>query len=153
MKRPSSHVWQRNDTNLDSAMTPMIDVVFLLLVFFVWTASFQIIEQILPSQMSAQMCSEPVDLVEPPPEKDFDDVVIRIGWEGQQPTWRLNDVPVASLDSLRDQLSTIARAKLDAPVILHPDPLVPLGPVIEVYDLAKLAGFEKVSFAVNPNQR
>ena len=53
MKRPSQLVDQRaSAVDMDSAMTPMIDVVFLLLIFFVWTASFQIVEQILPSEIS-----------------------------------------------------------------------------------------------------
>ena len=78
MKRVSPLVRQGSDTDMDSAMTPMIDVVFLLLVFFVWTASFQIVEQILPSEMSAQFGSDSSDQVDPPPPKDFEDVVVKI---------------------------------------------------------------------------
>ena len=150
MKRPSQLVNQGRDTSMDSAMTPMIDVVFLLLVFFVWTASFQIIEQILPSQMSAQMGAEPSELSEPPPEADFENIVIRIRWDNGQPAWQLNDNPVISIDQLNSQLAAISAVKIDAPVILHPDQIVPLGNVIEVYDLSKLAGFEKISFAITP---
>jgi biopolymer transport protein ExbD len=51
MDRVSSYRRQRRD--LDVKMTPMIDVVFLLLVFFLWTASFRISEQVLPSNISA----------------------------------------------------------------------------------------------------
>ncbi len=137
-------------TDMESAMTPMIDVVFLLLVFFVWTSSFQIIEQILPSQMSAQMGTEPTEIDAPPPEKDFDDVVIRIFWNGQSPSWSINDQPIDSIASMRQRLSDIASVKVDAPVILHPNGVVPLGDVIEVYDVSKLAGFQKIAFAVNP---
>ena len=150
MKRPSQLVNQGRDTSMDAAMTPMIDVVFLLLVFFVWTASFQIIEQILPSQMSAQMGAEPSELSEPPPEADFENIVIRIRWDNGQPAWQLNDNPVISIDQLNSQLAAISAVKIDAPVILHPDQIVPLGNVIEVYDLSKLAGFEKISFAITP---
>ena len=152
MKRPSTVLQTRGDTDLDSAMTPMIDVVFLLLVFFVWTASFQIVEQILASDMKAQMGTDPVEIDQPPPEKDFDDVVIRIGWDGTNPTWRVNKQKVDSLEQLEERLRIIASAKLDAPVILDPDPVVPLGHVIEAYDISKLAGFEQLSFAVNPNK-
>ena len=152
MKRPSQIVDRKGDTSMDAAMTPMIDVVFLLLVFFVWTASFQIIEQILPSQMSAQMGSEPAEANEPPPEADFENVVIRIDWNNERPAWQINDVPVESLDQLREQLSVISAVKIDAPVILHPEQIVPLGNVIEVYDISKLAGFQKVSFAVTPGK-
>ena len=42
MKIPRSHHEQN-----DVAMTPMIDVVFLLMIFFVCTASFEIVEEIL----------------------------------------------------------------------------------------------------------
>ena len=152
MKRPSQIVDRGGDISMDAAMTPMIDVVFLLLVFFVWTASFQIIEQILPSQMSAQMGAEPSELDEPPPEADFDNVIIRISWADGQPAWQLNDVPVESIEQLNAQLSAISAVKIDAPVILHPDPVVPLGDVIQVYDLSKLAGFQKISFAVTPEK-
>ena len=57
MRRKSPLVRRAGDIDIDKAMTPMIDVVFLLLVFFVWTASFQIIEHVLPSKMSAQLGS------------------------------------------------------------------------------------------------
>ena len=150
MRRPSQLVTGDRQTDMDSAMTPMIDVVFLLLVFFVWTSSFQIVEQILPSELSSQLGSEPVEIDTPPPEKDFDDVVLRIGWNGEVPNWKINDEPVESKAALRERLGLIAGIKTDAPVILHPDQIVPLGFVIEAYDVARLAGFEQVSFAVNP---
>ena len=133
---------------MDSAMTPMIDVVFLLLIFFVWTASFQIVEQILPSQMSSQLGDKPAELTEPPPEADFDNVVIKIGWNGTEPSWQLNEQDLASVDQLQENLTAISALKPDAPVILDPAGTVPLGYVIEAFDLSKLSGFEKVSFAV-----
>lgn len=154
MKRPSQLVDQRaSAVDMDSAMTPMIDVVFLLLIFFVWTASFQIVEQILPSEMSSQLGNQQTDLADPPPEADFDKVIVRIGWNGTTPTWNLNKQPVDSLDTLRDQLAAIAAIKADALVILDPDSVVPLGNVIEVFDLSKLAGFVKVSFAVSGDSK
>ena len=153
MKRPSPMIDQRGSgTDLDSAMTPMIDVVFLLLVFFVWTASFQIVEQILPSEVSAQMGNEPSELDEPPPEADFPDNVVKIGWDGQNPNWTYNEQPMNSLAELRNKLTQISSINSDAPVILYPDKVVPLGHVIEVYDVSKLSGFSRVSFAVEPGQ-
>ena len=100
MKRPSPLVKRGNETDLESAMTPMINVVFLLLVFFVWTASFQVVEQILPSEMLAQTGTEPSESMDPPPEQDFDDVVVRINWDGQIPSWSINQQPLASLDAV-----------------------------------------------------
>ena len=53
MRRPS--VFHRDQGALEIKMTPMIDVVFLLLVFFVWTASFHAVEYLLPSSLSQQL--------------------------------------------------------------------------------------------------
>lgn len=153
MKRPSPYIRQGASRSLDSAMTPMIDVVFLLLVFFVWTASFQIVEQLLPSEMSSQMGGSETPQQEPPPEEDFERVVIRIGWDGQQPTWRINDTAVATLNDIRDHLQRLVAIKADAPLVLHPDPVVPLGHVIAAYDEAKQVGFSQISFAVNQSNR
>jgi len=152
MRRTSPLVRRSSDIDIDSAMTPMIDVVFLLLVFFVWTASFQIVEHILPSEMSTQIGSEADPDVESPPPKDIDDVVIRIGWNGQAPTWKINGDEVASLDEIAGQLKTILEIVANQPegvvVILDPDSIVPLGHVIEAYDVAKSSGFPDISFAV-----
>ena len=153
MRRSSPLVRRGSEVDIDSAMTPMIDVVFLLLVFFVWTASFQIVEHILPSEMSTLTGSDPIEQVDPPPPKDFEDVVVRIGWDGLSPTWRINDQPLASLAAVQQQLTAISELQVDAPVILYPDPVVPLGFVIEAYDIAKISGFEQIAFAVDRRGR
>ena len=148
MRVPSAYIAATHRP--DVAMTPMIDVVFLLLIFFLWTASFQIVELILPSRMSAQMGSDPVEQVDPPPEQDFDNIVVRIGYDGSAPTWSINRESIGSLGDVKAHLTAVASVKQDAPVILDPDSIVPLGHVIDVYDVAKIVGFQKVSFAVNP---
>lgn len=131
---------------LEIKMTPMIDVVFLLLVFFVWTASFQVIEYLLPSELST-MAGNQAAPDTPPPEADFENVVVRIRWQGGRPSWTVNDRATASLDDLEAQLAVIARLKANAPVVLHPDEDVPLGNVIDVFDVSRMVGFEKVQFA------
>jgi biopolymer transport protein ExbD len=136
-------------STVELKMTPLIDVVFLLLVFFVWTSSFQAIEQILPSRLLEASGSGPTTAADPPPEADFRDVVVRIQWQTDRPVWYVNETPVATLAELRATLEPIALLKRDAPVILHPDAVVPLGDVIDVYDVARLSGFEQVQFAVS----
>ena len=72
MKRPS--IFNGTRRELEIKMTPMIDVVFLLLVFFVWTASFQAVEYLLPSSLSQKQGSgQTVNLDQPPPEIEFED--------------------------------------------------------------------------------
>ena len=147
MRRTSSYRHQRRD--LDVKMTPMIDVVFLLLVFFLWTASFRISEQVLPSDISASTTEASGTSDTPPPEEDFDEVVLRVLWMDGRPRWEVNGVPVDSLDQVRQTLKSLAAIKSDAPVIVYPDPEVPLGHVIDLYDLTRLEGFQQVQFTAS----
>lgn len=148
MRHPSIYAGRRSGLKIE--LTPMIDCVFLLMVYFIWTSSFAIIEEVLPSRLSvATGASTQTTPQPPPPDADFDNVVVRLLFTGAEPTWTVNDTPVASLGELRGQLAAIADIKRDAPVILHPDPEVELGDVIEVYDLARIVGFDRVQFAAS----
>ena len=86
----------------------------------------------------------------PLPEQDFEKIVLRIGFDGTNPNWRINESSVASLDDVEAHLAAIVGVKNDAPIIIRPDGNVPLGFVIEAYDLINTIGFQKISFAVNP---
>ena len=145
MRRPS--VFHRDQSGLEIKMTPMIDVVFLLLVFFVWTASFHAVEYLLPSSLSQQLGNAAV-IDSPPPEAEFEDVIVRILWQDDQVVWQVNGQDVLSLDEVKQRLQLVAGIKIDAPVILHPDEEVPVGAVIDVYDISRIAGFDKIQFAI-----
>lgn len=148
MRAPSSYSRQR--TGLDIPMTPLIDVVFQLLLFFLLTASFHAAEHLLPSSVSAPQASGAGSPAEtPPPEDDFDQVVVRILWTDGHPAWQVNGQQLGGLPEVRNTLAAVARVKADAPVILHPDPEVPLGHVIDIYDLTRLVGFPQVQFAAS----
>lgn len=151
MKVPSSY--QGGRSNLEIQMTPMIDVVFLLLVFFVWTAGFQIAEYILPSNVSAAAGNAANPNEPPPPEADFDNVVVRLQGDGEQLQWLVNGESMASLEQVGATLARIAKIKPDAPVILHPDQGVPLGSVIDAYDTARGASLKKVQFATSASAK
>jgi biopolymer transport protein ExbD len=101
----------------------------------------------LPSELSAQQTgSGPANPdVPPPPEADFERIVVRIVSGNGGPAWQVNDAPVASLVELRGALEGIARIKRDAPVVLDPDANVPLGDVIDVFDLSRLVGLRRSS--------
>ncbi len=147
MRRPELH--QRTRGDLEISMTPMIDVVFLLLVFFVWTASFQVVENMLPTSLLAVAGTQATELAEPAPDLDFDEIVIRLIWEGRALRWQINNLRVASLEEVRSRLDQIAAIRQSATVILHPDQEVPIGDVVDVYDQARLAGFKQVQFATS----
>ena len=153
MKKPSQYVQTGPAVDIDSAMTPMIDVVFLLLVFFVWTASFAIVEQVMPSQLSQAAGSDAVESVDVPKPADFDNLVIRIKVESGVPAWFVSDKQLASLDAVKQQLTAIAQISTEAPVILYPDQDVPLEHIVNAWDTAKVSGFSKVQFAVSGEGR
>jgi len=149
MKRPS--VFHRNQGGLEIKMTPMIDVVFLLLVFFVWTASFHTIEYLLPSSLSQQSGNtETVDTDDPPPDAEFEDIVIRIVFENDRLVWRVNGQEADTLVQVQQRLQVVSEIKRDASVILHPDDNVSVGDVIDVYDISRIAGFDQIQFAIIP---
>ena len=145
MRIPSSHHESAGRT--DSTMTSMIDVVFLLLIFFICTASFAIPEQLLPSsvKMEEGAGAEPVEV--PEELKDLQEVVVTVGWTGQSPIWTVNEQAVTSFKRLRGLLQDVAAVDIEVPVILDVADPVPLGHVLDVYDAARLAGFEKIQFA------
>lgn len=148
MRLPSPYLTRGEE--LDVTMTPLIDVVFLLLVFFLWTTSFQMVEQMLPSRLTAVAGAAPsLRDPTPPPEEDFDRVVVRVRWENGELSWQINDTVVDSLAEVQRRLQGIAAITRDAPVILHPAPEVPLGDVIDLYDVTRLLGFERIQFAAS----
>lgn len=150
MRRPSPYTERR--AAIDLKMTPMIDVVFLLLIYFIWSSSFGVAELLMPSDVAPETTGAgtgPSDPQRPLPERDFEKIIVRIVSTPGGVAWRINDAPVTSVVELQGQLQPIARIKQDAPVILHPDPEVPLGDVIDVFDLCRLVKFQKVQFAVN----
>lgn len=149
MRRPSQIVQSGSDTDLDSAMTPMIDVVFLLLVFFVWTASFQIIEQVLPSRLLTDSGKQNVDVEANPEPTDLDKLVIRITFDGSNPTWVLQEQPVTEIEQISDQLATLGEISTDVPVILWPEKSVPLQHVVAAFDAANANGYSKISYAIS----
>ena len=123
--------------------------VLLLLVFFVWTASFQIVEHLLPSSLvpATGSASDPAET--PPEEIDFDRVAVQILWRQGRPAWRISGRSVETFADVRKTLTDVARIKNDVPLIVDAGQDVPLGHVIDVYDVARLARFQKIQFAAS----
>ncbi len=136
--------------SLDLQMTAMIDVVFLLLVFFLWTSSFDEPEFDLSSDLALPSIgnSKPSSPAAPVP---FDEIVVRIvqAERGQQEL-RLNSSTMPDLAELKTRLAAIANIGAQPAVIVHPDAPVPMETAIAVYDLARAAGFDRVLFTVSP---
>ncbi len=132
---------------IEIPMTPLIDVVFLLMIFFVCTASFQLPEGVLPSSLLAAGTAKSEVVVEP--EIQLQRVVVKLQVGGSDLVWIVNDRPYGSLAAVRDVLTAVAEIDPALPVILDVEGAVPLGDVIDVYDLCRLVGFSKIQFAAS----
>ncbi len=140
----------RHSGAIELQMTAMIDVVFLLLVFFLWTASFEQPEHdvsgaiALPPAGTAEAVT--ADTSPPPP---FDEIVIRIIQPADEAMVeiRMNDRVVSDVGELTERLRQIVALGVQPPVIVYPDDQISMGDAIAVYDAVLSAGMDRVLFA------
>ncbi len=146
MRRPAYHRDQRG--RLDVKMTPMIDVIFLLLIFFVCTASFQAPEEVLPTRLSLPGAIQS-DMQIDPDVLDLDEIVVKLVWHNGRAQWQINDRDYGRLVEVRAVLTAVKRVQIDLPVILDVEPEVPMDDVIDIYDLCREVGLQKIQFAAS----
>ena len=132
--------------SIELKMTPMIDVVFLLLVFFVWTSSFDLPE----FDLQASIARPPVGGLESDELneeiEEFDEIVIQLNQVEGQLIIYLNDEMVSSIDSLTEKLQSV-QVGIQPPVIIDPSDTVTVGNAVKVYDVARQTGSDRVLFA------
>jgi len=97
-------------------MTPMTDVVFLLLAFFVMTFKINVPEGDFNIQMSPMGQAQPVKV-------DTDSVLVSLyaNEDGVLSEIQLNDKKIENFDSLRQSVSAIALTNPGLEVVLRPD--------------------------------
>lgn len=143
MRRPA--YYRPDHSSFDINMTPMIDVVFQLLIFFICTANFQILEELLPSHLLGPGSVAAAEI--PPEMEDLEEVVIKVLVAQGAPRWQINERTYARREELQSVLVGLAQLDPGLPVILDISPDVAVGNVIDLYDLCRLAGFDKIQFA------
>lgn len=126
-------------------MTPMIDVVFLLLIFFVCTASFRMAETVLPTPVTQGA----TDAVLPPDmeEVELDRILIEVAQDRGRVELAVNGQECPSLERLAELLVALSSLDNTLAVILDVEGETPLGAAIDVVDRCRLAGFEEIQFA------
>jgi biopolymer transport protein ExbD len=144
MRIPSTH--DRDDVRENTAMTPMIDVVFLLLIFFVCASVGQIRESILPTDLATGSIDSPnVHEIERP----LGEMWLRLDRAEERTMVEVNNRRLADFGELQTLLTSMAEVARDMPVILDIAPQVPLGDLIRVYDTCRASGFESINFATD----
>ncbi len=149
MKIPSCY--DRANSQQDSAMTPMIDVVFLLLIFFVCASAVPVAETIISSplkKMETEKNSLPVVIDEKKiakivirnPDQRGDVYKISIGDEDQHQFLKWN--------AFQKYLNQHQKELDGKPVVLDIGSDVTMKTALEVYDLCQQSNFQDVSFGV-----
>ncbi len=150
MKIPSRP--NRNNSLDGDTMTPMIDVVFLLLVFFICASVGSTADKLLPAELNGNSTSsiEAVAAVEPE-EWEHPPVQIRIepSAAGNNPiAVFLDEQPLPGIEVLSQRLTLLGSADPSIRIILNVNDDVEVQQFILVYDLCQKLKFENVSFAV-----
>jgi len=120
-------------------MTPMIDCVFLILIFFMLTSPLILGDQGVRGQ-GIQLTLPQAKSAEAQPSHD---VVLSIGRDNAV---YLNDVRVAKED-LYDQLRRVYSQSRQALLVIRADEIIEYGVLVEVMDIARLAGIYNVSLS------
>ncbi len=130
-------------------MTPMIDVVFLLLIFFISASANQIKELLLPTELATGSIESTETT---PQEKPLGEVWLKLKQRENHTIVELNDREYAEFDQLKQTLMELAALAPEIPVILDIAEDVPLGEMIRTYDTSLAAGFHSIHFATDVNK-
>ena len=133
----------------DKWMTPMIDIVILLLIFLVCAAAGAISESLFSTPLA------PGGVVESPRGGEKKAWVtelwlkLRRSEQGDRTIVALNDRDYDDVALLEAQLKTLAEVAPESPVILDIQPEVPLGDMIRIWDACRGARFQSINFAAD----
>ncbi len=134
-------------------MTSMIDIVFLLLIFFVCNAAGQIREWLIPTDLptsgAVAAVAEPVVL-----EESWSvEVWLKLTRDAaaRKTLIEMNGSLFDDPDQLVEKLNQLAEIGPESPVILDIADDVPLEDWLRIYDACQSAGLKSVNLAVNPS--
>lgn len=132
----------QNTEDIDLNLTPLIDVVFLLLIFFMVSTTFQKDAEL---QLSLPEASQ-----EPLPES-AESLEIAINSRGQ---YFLDGRELTNnrLETLRAAISKLSRGKRDIPLIIRADANTPHQAVVTAMDAAAQLGMLKLSIATSQSE-
>jgi len=133
----------RKPRDPDINLTPLVDAVFLLLIFFMVSTTFQ-----RESQLQVELPEASSEAV---PEGAPEDIEVTVDREGR---FYVNQREVINRDvnTLKRALENAAKGRRDRPVLINADANTPHQAVITVMDAASQIGLVHIAFAARqPN--
>ena len=124
-----------DDAKID--LTPMLDVVFILLIFFVVTATF-LSETAISAASSDNNENQP-----PPPETEDRNILFEIG-ANNEIILNGNPRPVIRTQ-VRSNIDRLRAENPDASVIIQPNPDSSVATLVMIMDAARQAGMQNIS--------
>ena len=85
-----------------------------------------------------------------PPVEKFDEIIIRLLWQGEETQIMLNGQEMEQMSDLKARLAEITSLGVQPPVIVDPDEKVTMDLAVQAYDAARAAGVDRVLFAAKP---
>jgi len=114
-------------------ITPLVDMVFLLLIFFMLTSSFIILPGIkinLPKAVTSEVIKEK-------------NIIITVSNEN---IIYLNEKPITTSE-LSSFLEEIVKSKQEKPLLIKADKDTQLGTVVKVWDICRKVGISQINIA------
>lgn len=125
-------------------LTPLIDVVFQLLIFFMLASTFVVHNQLpieIPkAEATVEMPQKGVSITLQPGEG---------GPGGGGPVF-LNEMEMGTMEELKRALATMREDKDDMALLIRPDAKVPSGRLVEVMGIASSVGITDYSIEAQP---
>ncbi len=119
------------DEEADVDLTPMLDVVFIMLIFFIVTASFV--------KESGLDMNSPDNSDQPPPDKiENNSILIRISETGR--IWV--DETLTDIDGVQPNVKRLSAQNPKAKVVIQPEPKSKADLMIRVLDQSRAAGVD-----------
>ncbi len=116
-------------------LTSMIDVVFLLLIFFLVTANFAQDEHKLPATLQTEGGGVR--------SSDLQPQIVQIRLQGNEPIFVIGEVAVRDRQSLEALLKNLPK---EPGIAIKSDPDVPISAIAAALQAARNAGFQKRSY-------
>ena len=141
MRRP--HKARPGSTSAELQMGPLIDCVFLMLTYFLFTISLTTIEGLLPSELAL---GKDAEQQQEKPETD-NEIVLRLVQTGSTVQYFIDDWPVTDYAKVVDHLGGVAK---DSTVVVDSGPRVAYHHVVRLYNRCLNLGLEHIVFPLSP---